>query len=496
MNEKRNMTDQEFEQFLKGKMNELSDSVNCFDKIAERAFHDEEAEFEDSEFVVTELENITGRRRYSPLWKGLAVGLAAVFTLVVLPKTSVYRKAMCNLGNPDSNIYGTLVNDILRNTAEESGISFSTYDMELEEYIKKDVLVTPLYSCPFEDIGREDIRVRVFVRNYDDILTNEIYAVEYSGDYSEANFIAAAATSARFSQEELKEHSCELSGDLQFSINADIPDENGINATFFQSAVFKDLNETFCVISLVKYGTTDNGESYRYNITNLKKSSEDSSLIPYELPQNSLKWKYSVYSNGESALPETNGSIFSLADTETPANTDTVVSNSYQPVLVKPYDTKDFKPESIYTSVPTLNLFPVNKKIDVPIDGNLRCLLALYLSPTDTMTIQESDDSDDSDYKLIITDSDDSVIKKYGKDDFIPNYSTANSFLSDSDDIITGSGQSDETSEITSEDTTEILKREIDKALGSEDNEKVIIQKTDSENNCPSHNTEKDHSER
>ena len=52
----------EFEKLLKNKMNELSENVDCFDKIAERAYMSDNVDFSDSEFTVTDLENVTGKR--------------------------------------------------------------------------------------------------------------------------------------------------------------------------------------------------------------------------------------------------------------------------------------------------------------------------------------------------------------------------------------------------------------------------------------------------
>ncbi|HOR21989.1 MAG TPA: hypothetical protein PLY43_04645, partial [Ruminococcus sp.] len=69
--------DQEFQELLKKKMNELSDSVDCFDKISARAFPKDQLDFSAGEFTVSDLENVTGRKRRLPALKWAAIGAAA-----------------------------------------------------------------------------------------------------------------------------------------------------------------------------------------------------------------------------------------------------------------------------------------------------------------------------------------------------------------------------------------------------------------------------------
>ena len=409
MKDKKNMTDQEFEIMLKEKMNKLSDHVDCFGKISERVFHEEDAEFEDSEFIVTELENITGKKRYSPLFKGLACGMAAVFAIAFIPRTAMFQKVMCNIGTPDSDIYGAVLNDIISYTSDNIGKDFSVYDMTFEEYVKKDVLVTPLFRCPFEDIGREDVRVRIFIRNYNECQTNQIYAVEYSGEYTEENFIAAAETNVEFSEEELAS---------EYQQNADriaVPetcgfdmftnDINSFCASFVQHNIYKDLSDIYSFASVVSYFTCDNGESYTYKTENFRTS--DTSAEQFEIPQNALKWRYSVYSDGESALPEENSSIFKEYEENT-ANSDSIAHISFEPYL----DT-EVPITEIHTDITSLSIS--GKSIDIPSDSFSRLNLTLYLTENDFMFYYYSSESDP---KLTLSSSDDSVSKAYRKNDF------------------------------------------------------------------------------
>ena len=52
----------EFEKYLKEKLDDLSESVDCFDKIAKKAYLNKNSKLEDNYLTVTELENVTGKR--------------------------------------------------------------------------------------------------------------------------------------------------------------------------------------------------------------------------------------------------------------------------------------------------------------------------------------------------------------------------------------------------------------------------------------------------
>ena len=385
MKENKFNTEQEFENMLKDKMNELSDSVNCFDKIAERAFPEGETEFEDSEFIVSDLENITGRKRFSPVFRFAAVGTAAVLILGIIPRTSLFRNVMYNLGSENSSLYDSVVSDLMRDTDENSGMDFCTYDMELDEYIKKDVLVTPLYSCPFEDIGREDVRVRIFIRQHNDILTNQMYAVEYSGEYSEENFIAAAETSASFSEEEFNNihHLRSVTNTLAVlsSANASLPymmdTKEAVGASFTQNITFKGFNEVYPVMLNVSYATADNGESYIYDTTAFRiySETENPAINQFNIPQSDVKWKYSLYANGESALPDESGSIFTKV-------TDKQYNKLPIPYFISPYDQTT---TPVANGISSVFITLMNKNIDTPFDGNSKSIMNIFLTETDMM---------------------------------------------------------------------------------------------------------------
>ena len=61
-----NIDNSDIEDILKSKMNELSDSVDCFDRISEKVFSaDEDCFFKDG-YVVDGVEVVTSKPRISP----------------------------------------------------------------------------------------------------------------------------------------------------------------------------------------------------------------------------------------------------------------------------------------------------------------------------------------------------------------------------------------------------------------------------------------------
>lgn len=362
MTEKDLEKDREFEQKLKEKMNELSDSVDCFDKITAKAFPQEETGYSDSEFVVTDLENITGKRRFSPILKVAAAGLAAVLAICVVPKTAFYRKIMCSVSEHEDTTYDTTVSTILNATDKETDVDYHVYDLGLEEYIKDDVLVTPLYSCPFEDLGRDDVRVRIFVRTYNDILTNQIYAVEYSGDYKEENFIAVAETKAEFTEKQLEEAFIGMQT-LQETIQHgevlchDRTDD--LSCSFTQYSIFRSTDAVQPLASLVKY-CNDSPESYVFDILN--ETVRDGEVTEYSVLPRDVKWERSVYKDGTSALPEIRKSVFTRVYTQDD-------SDNY--CYLKPYS--DITASGNYTSVNSVSIQALEKSFEIPVDNaNLR----------------------------------------------------------------------------------------------------------------------------
>lgn len=304
----------EAEKLLKDKMEKLSSSVDCFDRISAKAFPERNADFSESGFVVCDLENITGRSRKTHFLKWTAVAVGFAVCVAVIPKTPVIDNITAHFGKSTGKIYNKIIDEINTETSQND---YRVYDITADDYIRYDRLITPLYSCPFENCGKDGVKVKIFVRTYNDIPTNQIYAVEYSGEYEKSNFIAVADSSVKFTEEDFEE--IEMTGKVsELSVNeavkanftpavtaeSYITDRHGDEvsiASFDYKSIFKNDDGVREVVSQVLYygyGTEDIPEKFYYDIKNT------ADIDTYGV------WKHSLCFDGFTAMPEESRSLF------------------------------------------------------------------------------------------------------------------------------------------------------------------------------------------
>lgn len=319
-----NIENQELEKLLKNKMDELSESVDCFDKISARAFSQDKPDFSESGFTVSDLETITPRRKAPAVIRWTAIAAAAAIGIVVIPKTGLIPRVFYNISSSSSvRSYQELIEEISSET--ENG-GYNIFDVPLDYYIKNDVLVTPLFSCPFEDCGISDTNVRIFIKQLDCLNTTQVYAIEYSGKYTEENFVAAAESKYKFTDEEL-----EFAGNITASLfgyrssnetveccftvdqNGKLADLDGKKlkslASFDQLMCYKDATTTTFISASVLYGQKFNESGCFYDICAYTSDNDTISLTDRR-----DMWKRSVYYNGKSAMPKADHSDFTRTD--------------------------------------------------------------------------------------------------------------------------------------------------------------------------------------
>ena len=320
--------DQKIEKKLKDKMNEMSASLDCFDKISSRAFPKIEQYHSNDEFVISDLENITGKRKHISVIKAFSAIAAAVVCITLIPKTGLIDRLMCEISTPQSS-YSSILAEF---KAETENNTYYSYDVSLEYYSKYDLLVTPFNCCPFENNdlssvkggslanSTDDVRVRIFVKTIDWIQTEQMYAVEYGGnDFSEENFIAIADSA-------VKVHDTPADGNDFYDNTNDIytildnycsennhnnlsdPQGNAITlaeTTF--SNYFSSDNKLIPVKTTLFYGhgVDRSQDDYFYDIISY---APDGSIFDTGKRQNS--WNSSVYRDGNSAMPSENESLF------------------------------------------------------------------------------------------------------------------------------------------------------------------------------------------
>ncbi len=337
----------EIENILKSKMNELSESVDCFDKISARVFPEKNQDFSESGFTISDLENITGKDKKFKTLKWTVIAAAIFFCAVIIPKTSMVHRIFSDIGcNSTKKIYQDLLTEI--NTETKNG-NYISMDFPLNYYIDNDVLITPLFSCPFENCGKENLNVRIFIKQINGIYTNQVYAVEYKEEYSEKNIIAVAESEYKFTDDDIEdiEKTKKINSSLynhsdkaitqSFSIDDnDLFTDNENNAvslaSFIYPAFIKDINGIKLVTNEILYGhKTMSDDGYFYDIIS------DYSGEKIQLPERQKMWKKSVYYNGNSAMPEKNISNFKMTElfgnyysTETPDNIECIYISEYK----------------------------------------------------------------------------------------------------------------------------------------------------------------------
>lgn len=394
----------DIEDILKTKMNELSDSVDCFDRISARAFPKEKNDFSEDGYIISDLENITGRSRKPNIIKWTAVAAAAVVCIAVLPKTGFVRNVFYHLGSGSvKKSYQKLITEI--NTELEAG-GYTIVDIPLEQYIKNDVLITPLFSCPFEDCGKDDANVRLFIKQIDGINTTQMYAALYCGTYTENNIIAAAESDFKFTSKDMTtqfEQGCDCrqysaaAVEVLFEGNDDgqLIDKDGnivSLASCAQSTVIKDENGVHKVTSEVLYGHK-NEPGYFYDIITYKEESDNSlsQSVPtnsmfndtIELPDRNNMWRKSIYFNGNSAFPEE--SISDFIQTDLYENVTSASTSQTDIAFVYPNSIYDDKDKTFTERELFLRGKETGKNIasiKEPNDFLTRATLMIYYSPS------------------------------------------------------------------------------------------------------------------
>lgn len=392
---------QEFEKLLKDKMNELSSSVDCFDRISAKAFPEKNSDFSESGFVVCDLENITGKSKKVPFLKWTAVVVACVICAVIIPKSTFFNNFIANFSSNSKKTYNKIIEEINTETAENS---YRMYDMPLDDYIKYDKLVTPLYSCPFEDCGKDGVNVRIFVRTYNDIPTNQVYAIEYMGEYVQSNFIAVADSKAKFTDKdfesidssEVNVSEVDLNEAVKVNFTPAVTAESYITdkydnkvslASFEYESIFKSGDEVQKIVSQVLYygdRINEAPEKYYYDISNKPDISEEG------------VWKHSVCFDGFTAMPEESKSLFirtSMFSDRMPDDYD--ISYAYitpdAPELFDGYDKDDSNDINFYS----LDLRSFSESdistVAVPYDKDVLKTLKMYFSQSGLFLSSYSD---------------------------------------------------------------------------------------------------------
>lgn len=309
----------DFERLLKSKMDEMAESVECFDKISERAFPADNEDFSESGFTVTDLETISHDTKKHRIIKWTALAGAAAAAIIILPKTGVPQRVFMHFNdNSAQRGYEAILGEIESQTKDGS---YYVMDVPLDYYIENDILVTPLMSCPFEENNRDDANVRLYIKQIDGWDTNQVYAVEYLGTYSENNIVAAAKSRYTITAEDLEHENTvpvdtkDLAETSVYSCFQDTKegclldiDGNFVSvASFEYKSVVKDENGIRWLKTEVLYGERSSfgkDASCFYDIITHTTDGKP------DIPGRDKMWETSLDFNGNSVFPTENGSVY------------------------------------------------------------------------------------------------------------------------------------------------------------------------------------------
>lgn len=389
MNNKDNKTSG-FEDEIRNKMDELASSVDCFDKISKRAFPENSSSSFDSEFTVSSVENVTGKKKISRFMPAAALAAAAAVCLVALPRSESFMDFYSSLGDSENASFRDLISEIREETA--SG-SYTYFDCSLKDYVRYDRLITPLYDCPFEASDKDDINVRIYVKLHGNTPTNQIYAVEYEGGYEDNNIIAAADSHAKFTNEELEGFSTSgmytvtngLGGALEasngyFTLNGY---ETGAVAGVSYNCIYKHEGDIYDLSNELIYCSTDaaqTGSSYFYDVRSVSKGT-DQSTVSDEIF--SGFWDNSVYYNGSSAMPDKSYSEFTHAEMFGNINDKFSVNFVYPYISAsEDYRYSDMSGNTLSITVTGEDNAEASGKLLPPLEPSLRDTFRIYVPKT------------------------------------------------------------------------------------------------------------------
>ncbi len=363
-----NIADKAVEELLKSRMDNLADSVDCFDKISRKAFPKSEKGYFEGGYVINDVENVTGRGKGLSILKWAAAASAAVVCIAVVPQTEFFNRIM----------QGTNVNDSFTRLTEEIAYEtekydYDVYDVSLDYYIRNDILVTPMFPCPFKESHGEDNSVRIFVKNVNGTPTNQVYAVEYCGSYTEENFIAAASSGVEITEDDIMLFPTETDEDANSVANKIVFDEyvdNGkelmdsdnqiVNvASFYNHALYKTEESLNYFQNEVIYG---NGEKNAFY-----------DVIAYSLSERDViterfAWETSMYINGVSALPKEEYSEFKRVEL---FSMDFSQESDSKVALIQPFSYENSDSSSEYDSyLEEMQSIPYNSEFEVKIRNN------------------------------------------------------------------------------------------------------------------------------
>lgn len=331
-----NRNDTGIEKMLKDQMDALAENVDCYGDIISKLYPQRDVRSSEEGFIdsVDDVENITGKKRVPSLLKFGVVSAAALVAFASVPKFITLDLDRDSGMESAIASYQEILTDV--KNAENNASNYNVYDLTLEEYAQNDVLIDPLFRCPFELDTVDDAKVKLFIRKNQYFNTNEVYAVEYKGDYKEENFIAAASSGVKFTEKELSEFDniyedgaaqayykalmcpegerfCGIAAEHNFkgADNGGLTDLEGkpVSAAAYSfNTIYKDDDGILPIATSVLYyhdnSETKENSEFKYDTYSFSVDKKTETVKEFEPETDNGGWEISLYSDGISAFPE------------------------------------------------------------------------------------------------------------------------------------------------------------------------------------------------
>lgn len=328
-----------FEEMLRKQMKALSDNVDCYDEIVSKVFPERSISYSSGGFIdpEEETETVPPKKHISAVIKFGAAAAAVLIAFALVPKHITIESMKRDSGKEAALMsYKELLTDLKK--AENDASNYTVFEMSLEDYARNDVLIDPLFRCPFDTENMIDAKVKLFIRKNLYFNTNEAYAVEYTGDYNENNFIAIASSGVKFTEKELSEFDsmyeneaaeaylktlfcpegerlCGIAAEHHFkgAENGGLTDLDGnpVSAAAYSfTTLYKDDDGIKPVSTSVLYyhdnTETKENPDFRFDTFSFYEDKATDAVVEFEPESNFGGWEACVYYDGISAFPDEN----------------------------------------------------------------------------------------------------------------------------------------------------------------------------------------------
>lgn len=258
----------EFEKQLREKLDRLSDSVDCFDKIAEKAYSESDnADFYEDDFSVSGVENVTYTSKKRFRFAYVIAVMLVISVIVCIPTLK-----LTNLFGSDTKSYKERYNELLEELEYElNEYTYIYNDYNMEDFNHLSLFINPLYNYQYDIDNTDNRYVRVYTKLLtNDVIkttdlglynrfyrTNQIYLVEYEDYYDENNIISIIDSDAKFNHDDIEE--CMNQNIHEFDLYI-----NEVNHDFLDIINMNFLSDDKDTISLMFKENTVTASSFVY----------------------------------------------------------------------------------------------------------------------------------------------------------------------------------------------------------------------------------------